>query len=73
MGWKYKIHEKNSYVKFRPVKEEFEYFFFSFIFISWRLITLQYCSGIVVSIFKVDNSKYQITVIFKFHWIRVEK
>ena len=28
MGWKYKIHEKNSYVKFWPVKEEFEYFFF---------------------------------------------
>ena len=24
------------------------YFFFSFIFISWRLITLQYCSDIVV-------------------------
>ena len=22
-----------------------KYFFFSFIFISWRLITLQYCSG----------------------------
>ena len=24
------------------------YFFFSFIFISWRLITLQYCSGFVI-------------------------
>ena len=27
------------------VKVEISFFFFSFIFISWRLITLQYCSG----------------------------
>ena len=27
------------------VKVLHSFFFFSFIFISWRLITLQYCSG----------------------------
>ena len=28
-----------------PEGDECSHFFFPFIFISWRLITLQYCSG----------------------------
>ena len=44
-----KDHEKTNCYLFRnlngPVKHNHYFLFFPFIFISWRLITLQYCSG----------------------------
>ena len=36
--------EENEYLKIEVLIATF-FSFFSFIFISWRLITLQYCSG----------------------------
>ena len=34
------------------------FFFFSFIFISWRLITLQYCSGFCHTLTKIWNASW---------------
>ena len=43
-------HAKMGSIKDRNGMDlmEVEDFFFPFIFISWRLITLQYCSGFVI-------------------------
>ena len=38
-------HNRGAQILFSENRKPFEDFFFSFIFISWRLITLQYRSG----------------------------
>ena len=44
LGWEYHLEEVMA-THFICLLSMLFYLFFPFIFISWRLITLQYCSG----------------------------